>query len=376
MLVPNVSGANQNLEDIENELNDNIHDRLDELDLEGLDFFDKYLENNGIFDGGVSELIDAIISGKFNSEPTKVLEMILALFGVSLKGFLPVMITIIAISIIFSIINNLSSGFTSKSTTEVIYFVCYSAMIVLVIGGISHLVVDTVKTINNMAKLMEVIFPITITLVTALGGVVSSGIYSPLMAMLSMGISSIIKGVVLPCFIATMALTIVGYISKNVRLDKLTKFFKSSGTFILGFVFSVFASLVTLQGITGAVSDNISIKSAKFAISSYVPILGGYLSDGFDLVMASVVLVKNAVGMCGVVIVLSMVLAPVINIALYILGLRLVSGIIEPIADKRMSKILYGISENLTLLISVLLGMAFMFFLMMTLVILTCSFGV
>ena len=130
------------------------------------------------------------------------------------------------------------------------------------------------------------------------------------------------------------------------------------------------------QGITGAVADNISVKSAKFAISSYVPILGGYLSDGFDLVLASVVLVKNSIGMCSVLIMISIVLAPVINIAIFLLGLRLISGIIEPIGDKRMSEILYAISENLTLLIAAILGMAFMFFLMVGLVIMTCNMGV
>jgi len=115
---------------------------------------------------------------------------------------------------------------------------------------------------------------------------------------------------------------------------------------------------------------------AKFAISSYVPILGGYLSDGFDLVLASVVLVKNSVGLCGVLIMISIILAPIVSIIIFQLGLRLIAGIIQPIGDSRMSEIISAISDNLTLLIVAIMGMAFMFFIMVTLVIMTCNMGV
>ena len=375
-LIPSVSGEGQNLADIENQLTDNIADRLDELDLSELEEFEKMLNQDKIYDGGVKQLVEDIISGDFIGSPEKVFDLMLSIFGLSVKGMIPLLITLVAIAIIFSILKGLSSGFMSKSTTELIYFVCYSAMIVLLMTSIAGLVKSTVDTIQTMSKLMDIVFPVLITLVTSLGGVVTAGIYQPMMAILSVGCSGIINAFIMPCFIATMVLSIVGYISNNVRLEKLTKFFKSAGGVVLGCVFSLFMTFVTIQGITGAVADNISVKSAKFAISSYVPILGGYLSDGFDLVLASVVLVKNSIGMCSVLIMISIVLAPVINIAIFLLGLRLISGIIEPIGDKRMSEILYAISENLTLLIAAILGMAFMFFLMVGLVIMTCNMGV
>ena len=68
-----------------------------------------------------------------------------------------------------------------------------------------------------------------------------------------------------------------------------------------------------------------------------MPVLGGYLSEGLDLAVASVMLVKNAVGVGGVIMMMSIVLAPVIKILIFALGLKLVAGIIEPIGNKRMS---------------------------------------
>ena len=362
-------------EEIKEELEKNVDKNLNDIDFSELIEFENGLGKN-VYEGGITKLIKDIIAGEYSGGFADTFNMIINMLGVSVKGFIPLLVTLIAVSIIFSIINGLTSGFMSKSTTEIIHFVCYSAIIVLLMTEVTFLITDSVKAIKNMAKFMEIIFPIMLTLVTALGGIATTATYSPMMTILSAGVTKIISNVVLPCFIATMALSIVGFISKDIKLNKLTKFFKSCGEVIIGVVFGLFTTFITTNGISGAITDNISIKSAKFAISSYVPILGGYLSDGLDLAVASVMLVKNAVGVGGVILMLSIILSPVIKILVFSLGLKLVAGIIEPIGNKRMSEIVYAISKNLTLLVVAMLGMAFMFFIMMILILLTCNAGI
>ncbi len=375
LISSNVSATTKAEEEIKEELEKNVDENLNDIDFSELIDFEKNLGSN-VYEGGVTQLIKDILSGKYSGGFADTFNMLINMLGTSVKGFIPLLVTLIAVSIIFSIVNGLTSGFMSKSTTEIIHFVCYSAIIVLLMTEVTFLISDSVKAIQNMAKFMEIIFPIMLTLVTALGGIATTATYSPMMTVLSVGVTKIISNIVLPCFIATMALSIVGFISKDIKLNKLTKFFKSAGEVIIGVVFGLFTTFITTNGISGAITDNISIKSAKFAISSYVPVLGGYLSDGLDLAVASVMLVKNAVGVGGVILMLSIILSPVIKILVFSLGLKLVAGIIEPIGNKRMSEIVYAISKNLTLLVIAMLGMAFMFFIMMILILLTCNAGI
>ncbi|MDE6565966.1 MAG: stage III sporulation protein AE, partial [Clostridia bacterium] len=372
LMTSNVSAMTKAEEEIKEELEKNVDKNLNDIDFSELIDFEKNLGNSS-YEGGVTQLIKDILSGEYSGGFADTFNMIINMLGVSVKGFIPLLVTLIAVSIIFSIVNGLTSGFMSKSTTEIIHFVCYSAIIVLLMTEVTFLITDSVKAIQNMSRFMEIIFPIMLTLVTALGGIATTATYSPMMTVLSVGVTKIISSVVLPCFIATMALSIVGFISKDIKLNKLTKFFKSAGEVIIGVVFGLFTTFITTNGISGAITDNISIKSAKFAISSYVPVLGGYLSDGLDLAVASVMLVKNAVGVGGVILMLSIILSPVVKILVFSLGLKLVAGIIEPIGNKRMSEIVYAISKNLTLLVVAMLGMAFMFFIMMILILLTCN---
>lgn len=370
-----VFAAPNGVAEIEKELTGNVDEKLDNLNLSELEGFVNGLDSDG-FMGGIKEFLRGIIKGEYKDGYSEYFITALKGIGSSILDFLPMFVTIIGIAILFSIINGMSSSFMNKSTTEIIYFVCYSAIIVIVVTKITSLVALTTSTVGSMSKMMDIIFPILLTLITALGGIVCVSTYQPMMAVISTVVVGAITKFIIPCFIATLVLAIVGNITSNIKLNKLTKFFKSTGEVLLGIMFSLFITFVTLQGITGAIADNISVKSAKFAISSYVPILGGYLSDGFDLVMASMVLIKNALGVSGVLIMLSLMLVPVIKIIVFTLGLKLVAGIIEPIGDKRMSDIIGSISENMILLVVSILGVAFMFFIMIMLIIYTCNMGV
>ena len=196
------------------------------------------------------------------------------------------------------------------------------------------------------------------------------------MAVLSGSIIKLVQTIIVPAFIATIVFSVVGNISKNVKLDKLTKLFKSAAGWLIGIVFGLFATFLTAQGITGGVIDRLSFNAAKFAMSSYVPILGGYLSDGFDLLSASMVLVKNAVGLTGVAVLLAVVLFPLLQLVVFMLGLRLTAAIAEPVGDARTSSVLGSLADNMSLLITALTGVGFMFFVLLMLIIGSCNLGV
>ena len=133
----------------------------------------------------------------------------------------------------------------------------------------------------------------------------------------------------------------------------------------------MFGLITTFAGI-----DTVAVKSAKFALSSYVPILGGYLSEGFDIVLASGVLIKNALGL-GVFVVLSVIIVvPIVKLVLFSSVLKLAAGIIEPVGDPRISELIYNTASNFNLLIAAIAGVGFLIFVMLMIIIGAYNVGV
>lgn len=363
-------------ESAEEKLEEEIEDKLDDLDLSGLEsWLDEYGKGD-VAANGFIEAVKEIIAGKYDNDAGAFFNAAVSLASGAVKDSLPALIAIFAIALLYSVIGGLSGGFLKKSTTELIYFACYAAMISIVVAKTASLLVRATETVKSMQALMNAAFPVLLTLLTALGSVTSASVYRPMTAVLATGVTSVVTSVVLPLFIAATTVGIIGHLSKNVKLSKLTSFFKSCADFILGGIFGIFATFLSVQGLTGAIADTVSVKTAKFALQSYVPLLGGYLSDGFDLVLAGLVLIKNSAGLVVTLLILSAIIVPVVEIAVFSLGLKLVGGLIEPFSDERFSAMLGGVSKNLGVLIAIVLGVGFMFILTVMLVVATCNAGV
>ena len=224
-----------------------------------------------------------------------------------------------------------------------------------------------------MKTQMNVSFPILLTLMAGIGGAVSVKAYQPSVALLSGGVIEIVTNVILPMFIFSFVFSLVSNLSKNLRLTKLTDFFKSGTNTILVVTFTLFTAFLSIQGLTAGTFDSISIRAAKFATKSYVPILGGYLSDGFDLILASSVLIKNSVGIAGLLLLICTILSPILQILSFSLGLKFVSAIIEPVTDERITSFMSSVSKHINMLMVAILAVAFMYFICVMLLIFTSN---
>ena len=365
-------------EEIKSELQDAYDKAVDNLDLGSLQEYLDSLSQEGRDAISVSD-VRAALKALARGESKNFFEVFFSLLSKSagkyFLGFIPGFITIIIICLLKTMLCGLTGDFLNSSTTEVVNVVCYCATVIVLMSGVATIIKTVTDTIGALVKLSEALFPIMLTLLSALGGSASVAGYSPLMAVLCGFIMKIVTAVVLPAFIACIVFSIVGNISSAVKIGKLSKLIKSASSWLIGISFGLFATFLTMQGISGGVVDKFGFNIAKFAVSSYVPILGGYLSDGFDLITASLVLVKNAVGYTGAALLCATVAFPLVKVVVFSLTTRLASAIAEPIGDQRVSSLLGDVAKNLNLLITALAGVAFLFFLMLMMLISSCNMG-
>ncbi len=357
-------------ESLEDQLDDSVNDQLGDLDFSELeDILNNSDQGQDLF-GGMSffDKIVAIISGEFAEDSTSVWQALLNLIFDNLLAFLPIIATVIAVSILGGMIQNLKPNLSGKSIGSVIHFVTYGVVIILIFTIVMRMVSVTTNTISSIKAQMDAVFPILLTMLTAVGGSVSVSVYQPAMALLSSLIINVFTMVLMPIFLISTVLSLVSNLSNNVKLDKFISFLNSLFKWIVGLIFTIFISFAAVQGITAGSIDGLSIKTAKFAIKSYIPIVGSYISDGFYIVLASSSLIKNAVGAAGLLLLAGTILAPIIELIIFILALKLMAGIIEPLGDGKIASFVSTLSKNMTLLVSMVAAVSFMYVLLTGLV--------
>jgi stage III sporulation protein AE len=185
----------------------------------------------------------------------------------------------------------------------------------------------------------------------------------------------VIEVVIFPLFYATLVFGLISEMTDNVKLVKFTKTSKSAANWILGIMFSIFITFTTAQGITGASFDSLATRGAKYALSSYVPVIGNYLKEGFDLVLASCIVIKNALGLSAIIVLVYLAIIPIIKILTLIFTFKILSAIMEPISDKKFANMLYSTSNALTVLVTIVICITFTLLIMFMLIIYTCNWG-
>lgn len=352
------------LDDLNNEVKDNLGE-IDFSDVE--EIADEHL-------GGVADKVLKIINGEFDSADTFWM-LLLALFGDGLKSVIPSLISIFAIIAILGLIRRSSGSMISESTNEVVNFVGVTVVLVAVLALIVTSYKQIYQLLAKISALTEASMPILLTLLIANGGNVASAVCQPSMIVFSTIVIKVIQTVILPLSVFAMVFAIVGNISSNVKVNKMSGFLSNTSNWILGSLFMVYSAFTSVQGISAASIDGVSYRAAKFATKSYIPILGGYLADGFDVVVASTSLIKNAFGVVVLLTLVFMIAGPLMSVISVNLGLQCVAALSEPIADERYIKILNGVSKTLTFMSVVVLAVAFMFSILL-LIAINCANGV
>lgn len=363
--TPYIASADSE-DDLELQLEEEINEQLQNLDFSDLETYltTITLDAKNLFSSSFVSKVESLITGEYAENSTSFFSSVMSLLWDGLLAYLPIIASIIAIAILGGMVGNLKPATNGKSIGNIVHFVTYGVVIVFLGATLVQLINLTSSTLTTLKGLMDLIFPILLTLLTAVGGSVSVGIYQPAIAMIGNVSISLITYFLMPLFIFSIIFSIVGNLSNNMKLDKFVSFLQGTFKWSIGLLFTLFLGFLTIQGISASAVDGLSIRTAKYTIKSYIPIVGGYVSDGMSIILASSMLIKNAVGTAGLLLILFSAISPVLNLIIFMLSLKFMSGIIEPIGDKKIANFVSDISKSMSMLIALIVAVAFMYMVM------------
>ena len=348
-----------------------IDELLDALDTDELQ---AYLNSLSEFDqSDIKDVLSGVITGNFALDYTSLGQSVLAIVWQEGRAMLPAFAIILAAALLCGILNSAKNGFMQSNMTDIINFSAYLAIGAVVLAVLTDLLKVGFEAIQSMQTQMEIVYPILLTLMAASGGSVSVGVFRPAVAFFSGAVCELFTAVVLPASVVVIVLAFIGNLSPEVPTEKLGDFFKSISKWLIGLTLGLFTLFLTVQGIASSQYDGLSLRAVKYLVSGSVPIVGGFLSGGMDLVLAGSARIKNAVGSFAVFLLFGAILRPVLLFAAFQLFLRLAAAVTEP-AGGKLSSFLSRLATDSGFFLAGLLCIAFLYFL--TLVLLVCSTGV
>ena len=344
-----------------------INSQMDSFNISSfIDEANKY-SNDILKDIDIQGLLNNAIKGELDTN--QLLKNIFPLLGTEIKEALKVMGSILIIVLIHSVLKSISDNLNNKSVAQITYYVQYILIVTLIMTNFSQVITMIKESVQNLVGFIDMLIPILLTLIITTGNIVSAGMLQPILLFIITFIGNFINNIILPLVLVSTALGIVSKISDRIQIDKLSKFFKSSVVWILGVVLTLFVGVVSLEGNLSSSVDGVTAKTAKAAVSSFIPVVGKILGDAVDTVIGCSSILKNAIGIIGVVVVIGICIAPIIKLTILMAVYYLGAALCQPIADSKIISLLEQMGDTFKILLAILCSVSVMLIIGITLVI-------
>ena len=338
---------------------DIIKDSINGLDLNEWEQFLNSLneDERALLPGdGAQNLIEDIVQGKLSLSYDSVLEGLLSLLLHQFYKLLPFMLEITVLAILASVITNLQNN--GQGVSEIIRFVLYALIALILCQSLFSLVSYAKNAVEKIGALIQLATPILLALLVSIGASSSAGVLQPDSAILVSGVGGVLTSFIIPLILIMTVLVFLSNLSPRIKLGGIAALMRSVASWTMGIVFTIFAGVISIQGLAAASYDGVSLRAVKYAINTGIPIIGGMVGESMNMVLSCTLLIKNAVGLVSMLCLFGIMLAPCVNIIAYIFMLKFGSAVLSPISEGHISNFFNQLADSLKLLLTALCGMS------------------
>lgn len=233
-------------------------------------------------------------------QPNEVVQRLLALFGEQVSGvgaLCGVLLGVIVMAAFAETVGQTANGGAMGATVSRI---CATAVCATVLMPVGRCLEQVGGAVESARVLMLSFVPTYAAVILAEGYVTLASSYSTVLLASAECVTALVAKVALPLLTVSLGLGMAGSLSQRNRLAGISGGLARCSMWLLGTVAALFVGILSLQSMVAVSADSLGHRAAKMTISSFVPIVGGALSEAFGTVVGCIGALRSTLGMFGV----------------------------------------------------------------------------
>ncbi len=267
--------------------------------------------------------------------------------------------------ILFSaLFSNLSKAFSRDGTSHMGFLCVYLLIAVHAAAGFSSSLSVAAEGMENLCGFVSVLLPmycLSITVVT--GSITAAGYYQGTAFLLGF-FEFLARYCLLPLAQVYLLLSFASCMQKKPMFDRLLELIVSIFAWIKRTLLGIAVAFGAVQGILTPAIDNLK-RTAVVQSAASIPGVGNLVGGAWETVMGAGVVLKNSIGLVGVVFLVLIMLHPLLRLAFQYLVYRVLAAVTEPVTQKMTGQFLHHVGTVQRLLLEALTIGIFMFLLLL-----------
>ena len=292
-----------------------------------------------------SDLVLELLQGKLPSGISGLWGEVWRLLFSYLGGQKQLAVQILLIALFSAVCTNFIRVFENSQIADISFYMMYLLIGTLLIGAFAEMQALTVNTLKSLFQFVTLLLPAyVVTIVFSAGSVSALGFYE--LTLLSVHILQLL-------FIKMVLPLIQIYVV--FLFFQASEFLKTLLEWILKTTTAILVGLQTIQCLVAPAVDTLKNSTAHRIVKA-LPGVGGLMDSAAETIAGSALVIKNAVGVAGMIVVLLICLLPFLKLGLSVLLFRLLCALLQPISEKRMVDCIRSFSDGVMLLMKTMLA--------------------
>ena len=198
------------------------------------------------------------------------------------------------------------------------------------------------------------LLPLLVPLLASLGGITTVSLLDPALLFALSLLLDLMGSLIFPLICFSAVLNLCGSLSPRISLAKMAGLFKNIAMGVMGIMVSLFIAFLGFSGMAAATTDGLAVKAVKSAAGTFIPIVGRSLADAFDSVLGTALILKNTIGLIGVIGIIIICALPAVYILLQALMFKIAGAVIQPLGEEKLAEAVSGMGNSLIMLFAAL----------------------
>lgn len=264
-------------------------------------------------------------------------------------------VKIMGVVMLVALINSVKSSLGSSSLTAVLNSVATLTVSIILIQPVCQTIEYSTTIIKLSADFMLIFIPVMAGIMLTMGqSLQAAGSYTMVMGA-GTAVSQISNNILVPLLNTFLGISVVSGISQRVNLNGFCELINKVLKWVLTFTMSVFTAILTMQSIISSSADSAGVKATRFAISSFVPLVGGALSEAYQTVRGCMGMLKSGVGVFAILATGTIYLPAIISCLLWLAAINIAIALAGVFDMGDIIKLLKSVTTVINSLIAILL---------------------
>lgn len=264
--------------------------------------------------------------------------------------------SLITIALLAALFTNLSIAFRNSQVSETGYYVTYLLLFGLLIGSFITASRIASTALGNLLDFMRALAPAYFLSVAFSTGQATSMMYYEATLLLITLVDFIIIKVIIPMINFYLVIVLANNLSKEDMLSRFAELFSTAIGWLLKSMLAAVIGFHTIQGLIVPVVDQVK-RSAVIRATEALPGIGDALGGVTETVLGTSMLLKNAIGVAGLIVILAIIAVPLLKLLVITVVYKVGCAIMQPISDKRFIECISASSKSAAMLLqSVFVG--------------------